>query len=104
MIFRMYPVLLRLGPITIYSYGVMMALGFLAANWVLDKGLRRQGRDPNLSSTLMLWAAVGGLLGARLLFLLEQWHAFLADPWPLLFTGAGRGGDLVYPASRLVLG
>ena len=85
----MYPVLLRLGPITIYSYGVMMALGFLAANWVLDKGLRRQGRDPNLSSTLMLWAAVGGLLGARLLFLLEQWHAFLADPWPLLFTGAG---------------
>jgi len=89
MIFRMYPVLLRLGPITIYSYGVMMALGFLAANWVLDKGLRRQGRDPNLSSTLMLWAAVGGLLGARLLFLLEHWHAFLGDPWPLLFTGAG---------------
>ncbi len=89
MIFRMYPVLLRLGPITIYSYGVMMALGFLAANWVLSKGLQRQGRDPNLSSTLMLWAAVGGLLGARLLFLLEQWHAFLADPWPLLFTGAG---------------
>jgi phosphatidylglycerol:prolipoprotein diacylglycerol transferase len=85
----MYPVLFRLGPLTIYSYGVMMALGFLAAGWVLSKEFQRQGKDPNLSSTLVLWAAIGGLLGARLLFLLEQWQAFLADPWPLLFTGAG---------------
>jgi len=86
---RMYPVLLRLGPITIYSYGVMMALSFLAAGWVLGKELQRQRRDPTLSSTLVLWAAVGGLFGARLLFLIEQWQAFLADPWSLLFTGAG---------------
>jgi phosphatidylglycerol:prolipoprotein diacylglycerol transferase len=85
----MYPVLLRLGPITIYSYGVMMALGFLAAGWVLGKELQRQGKDPNLASTLVLWAAIGGLLGARLLFLAEEWQAFLANPWPLLFTGAG---------------
>lgn len=85
----MYPVLLRLGPLTIYSYGVMMALGFLVAGWLLGKELQRQGRDPNLSSTLVLWAAVGGLLGARLFFWVEEWQSFLADPWPLVFTGAG---------------
>jgi len=85
----MYPVLFRLGPITIYSYGMMMALGFLAAGWVLSRELQRQGKDPNFSSTLVLWAAVGGLLGARLLFIVEQWHAFVADPWPFVFTGAG---------------
>jgi phosphatidylglycerol---prolipoprotein diacylglyceryl transferase len=85
----MYPVLLHVGPITIYSYGVMMALGFLAAGWVLSKELQRQGKDPNLASTLVLWAAVGGLIGARLLFLVEEWQAFIADPWPFIFTGAG---------------
>ncbi|MEW6300352.1 MAG: prolipoprotein diacylglyceryl transferase [Thermodesulfobacteriota bacterium] len=85
----MYPVLFRLGPVTIYSYGVMMALGFLAAGWVLSRELQRQGRDPRLASTLVLWAAVGGLVGARVLFLVEQWQAFLADPWSLIFTGAG---------------
>jgi phosphatidylglycerol---prolipoprotein diacylglyceryl transferase len=85
----MYPVLLQLGPITIYSYGVMMALGFLAAGWVIGKELERQGKDAGFASTLVLWAAVGGLIGARLLFLVEQWRAFLADPWPLIFTGAG---------------
>jgi phosphatidylglycerol:prolipoprotein diacylglycerol transferase len=85
----MYPIILRLGPVTVYSYGVMMALAFLAAGWVLGKELQRQGRDSNLASTLVLWAAVGGLIGARLLFVVEQWQAFLADPFSLIFTGAG---------------
>lgn len=86
---RMYPVLLELGPFTVYSYGVMMALGFIAAAWLLGKGLAHQGRNPDLSSPLVLWAAIGGLLGARLLFILDNWFAFLADPWAFLLTGAG---------------
>ena len=86
---RMYPVLLELGPFTIYSYGVMMALGFVAAAWLLGKGLACQGRNPELASALVLWAAIGGLIGARLLFILANWSAFLADPWASLFTGAG---------------
>ena len=85
----MYPVLLELGPLTVYSYGVMMALGFVAAAWLLGKGLAHQGREPDLSSTLVLWAAVGGLLGARLLFILDNWSDFLTDPWSFLLTGAG---------------
>ena len=85
----MYPVLFQIGPITIYSYGVMMALGFLAANWVVGKTLAAQGKDPNFSSTLVLWAAIGGLVGARLLFILDNWIAFLDNPIALIFTGAG---------------
>jgi phosphatidylglycerol---prolipoprotein diacylglyceryl transferase len=86
---RMYPILLQIGPITIYSYGVMMALGFLAANWVVGKGLQYQGKDPNFSSTLVVWAAVGGLLGARLLFVVERLPEFFTDPLSMIFTGAG---------------
>ena len=89
MITPMYPVIFQLGPITIYSYGVMMALGFIAAGWVLGLELQRRGKDPNLASTFVLWAAVGGLLGARLLHIAEQWQAFLNDPLSLVLTGAG---------------
>ncbi len=85
----MHPVLLELGPFTLYSYGVMMALGFVSATWLLAKGLAYQGRSPDLASKLVLWAAMGGLIGARLLFILGHWSAFTADPWALLFTGAG---------------
>ena len=89
MIRTMYPILLQIGPLTVYSYGVMMALGFLSAGWVVGKGLERQGKDPAFASTLVLWAAVGGLLGARLLFIIERWHEFLANPLSLILTGAG---------------
>ncbi len=85
----MQPVLLSLGPVTIYSYGVMMALGFVAAGWVIRKELQSQGRDPDLAASLVVWAAVGGLAGARLLFIVDTWPAFVADPWTLLLTGAG---------------
>lgn len=85
----MYPVLFRLGPLTIYSYGVMMALAFLVAGWVVSKELRRLGYDPNLASSLVLWAAVSGLLGARVLFIIENIGEFLSSPWSFVFTGAG---------------
>lgn len=89
MIRAMYPILLQVGPVTIYSYGVMMALGFLAANWVVSKGLQFQGKDPEFSSTLVVWAAVGGLLGARILFVVEHLPEFFTDPLSMIFTGAG---------------
>lgn len=89
MIRVMYPILLQLGPLTVYSYGAMMALGFLVAGWVVGKGLEHQGKDPAFSSTLVVWAAVGGLLGARLLFIVEHWSEFLANPLSLILTGAG---------------
>jgi len=89
MIRTMYPELFRLGPFTVYSYGVMMALGFLSGGWVVGKGLEQQGKDPAFSSTLVMWAAVGGLLGARLLFIAEDWAKFLANPLSFILTGAG---------------
>ena len=34
-------------------------------------------------------AAIGGLVGARLLFIIEEWQGFLAAPLNYIFTGAG---------------
>lgn len=85
----MYPELLHLGPLTIYSYGVMMALGFVAAGWLIGRELQRQDRDPDLASSFVLWAAAGGIIGARLLFIMDEWPVFVADPVSLIITGAG---------------
>ncbi len=86
---KMYPILVHLGPVTIYSYGVMMALGFLGASWVLGKGLDYQRQEAELSTRLVLWAAIGGVVGARLLFILSHWADFLYAPASFVFTGAG---------------
>ena len=85
----MYPILFQLGPLTIYSFGAFMALAALAAAWVVKCELKRRGYDPELASTLVFAAAFGGLVGARLLFIVEEWQGFLAAPMNYIFTGAG---------------
>ncbi len=85
----MYPVLFRLGPLTIYSYGLMMAIAFLTAGYLTGKELTRKGFNGDLASTLVFWAAVGGLIGARVFAILGDWRGFVSDPIDTLFSGAG---------------
>ena len=84
-----HPIIVSFGPITVYSFGVMLALAFLTAGNVLGKELGRRGMDPELASSLVLWAAVGGLAGSRFLSIFDDWDAFLAHPVGYLFSGAG---------------
>jgi phosphatidylglycerol:prolipoprotein diacylglycerol transferase len=85
----MYPILFQIGPLTIYSFGALMALAALAAAWVVHAELTRRGYNPELASTIVFAAAVGGLLGARILFIIEEWDNFLAAPMNYILTGAG---------------
>jgi phosphatidylglycerol:prolipoprotein diacylglycerol transferase len=85
----MHPVILHLGPITIYSYGLMMALAFLTAGYLTGKELTRKGLNGELASTIVLWAAVGGLVGSRVLAIIDDWSGFLAAPFHSIFSGAG---------------
>ncbi len=85
----MYPILFKFGPITIYSFGLFMALAALSAAWVVSAELKRRGYNPELSSTMVFAAAVGGLIGARALFIVEEWNNFLQTPLNYIFTGAG---------------
>ncbi len=92
----MIPVLLRLGPIIIYSSGLMMALGFLAADLVIALECRRRGITSQFSSAVVVWAAIVGLAGARLLDIFNNWPAYMADPKLMIFSGSGfiwYGGD-----------
>jgi phosphatidylglycerol:prolipoprotein diacylglycerol transferase len=85
----MIPVLLKIGPLTIYSFGAMMALGFLMAGYVISVELRRTGFDPEDAWSIVLWAAVGGIVGARLLAIVSDWRTFLLHPIGSLFSGSG---------------
>lgn len=85
----MYPVLFKIGPVTIYSLGLLWALGACAAVWVLRLELKRYRYDPELAASVVFAAAIAGLLGARLLFILEEWESFTQVPFEFLFSGAG---------------
>jgi phosphatidylglycerol:prolipoprotein diacylglycerol transferase len=94
----MIPILLRLGPIhlfghpltlTIYSYGLMMALGFIAADLVIAADCPRRGLDPDYATAVVLWGALGGIIGARLYDVLDNWRLYMADPVSIVWSGSG---------------
>lgn len=85
----MYPVLLHIGPLTIYSYGAMMAIAFLTAGYLTGRELQRRGHNRDLASSLLVWAAVGGLVGARIWSVLNDWQSFVRAPVHFLTSGAG---------------
>jgi phosphatidylglycerol---prolipoprotein diacylglyceryl transferase len=85
----MIPVLFHIGPLTVYSFGALMALAAVAAGLIVWLELKRYGYNPEISSTMVFAAAVGGLVGARLLFIVEEWSSFVLSPWDFIFSGAG---------------
>ena len=75
----MYPTLIELGPIAIHSFGLMMALGFLAVLLISQRDLARKGLDPHPTSSIIFAAAVGGIIGAKLYSALQDGKIELAE-------------------------
>ena len=86
----MYPYLLELGPITIGSLGAMIALGFLAAHYVVQRELKRVGMDPELGSTIITTGMIGGIIGSKFYFVLfEMPGVDFSERLDALFSGYG---------------
>lgn len=95
----MYPLLLKLGPISIHTYGLMVALGFFAALSVVRELAPASGLDPERSADTAFWLLVVGFIGARALFVITRFEDFAPDPLSVFKIWEGGlvffGGPLV---------
>lgn len=85
----MLPTIIELGPIPIHSFGLMLVLSFFASWRCLTLTMLRAGDDPNDAEPIVFWAALGGILGGRLLYLLSFPAELMHDPMGTIFGGAG---------------
>ncbi len=76
----MHPVLFSIGSLKIHSYGVMVALGILAAIGVAGREIERKGIDRETFYDMAIWAIVAAVAGARLFHVLVYWPVYAADP------------------------
>lgn len=94
----MMPVLLQFGPLKVHTYGFMMALGFFVAGFFYQRDVKRyiaplRGLTPeqSLQKVLDLFTMIVpvGILGGRLLYVIEYRHEFRNDPLSVLYLWDG---------------
>lgn len=71
---------IHIGPLQLRAYGLMIALGVIAAVWLAGRRLeeRRAGTKEDMSGIAM-WAVPAGVVGARLYHVLTDWKSFQGD-------------------------
>lgn len=70
--------LFHLGPFTVYGYGLMIAIGVLAAYVMAEKRAKKDDLEADLVFNLVIWCLLGGLLGAKVLYIITQMKEILA--------------------------
>jgi phosphatidylglycerol:prolipoprotein diacylglycerol transferase len=96
----MYPILFELpdwlpilGGEAITSFGVAMLLAFLTGGYFIRAELARKGYDREKAWDFVFMGVVGGIIGAKVYYMLLNWDRLLADPWGML---TARGGLVWY--------
>jgi phosphatidylglycerol---prolipoprotein diacylglyceryl transferase len=98
----MHSILFKIGPITIFSYGFMLMVAFVVGAALATREARRKGLDPDAILDMTPWVLVASVVGARLVFVAQNWPEFSPHPidvfrvWTggLSFHGGLAGGIL----------
>ena len=93
---------LTIGPLSIHAYGLMIALGVIAAVWLLGRRLEVRGEGTREdASSIAVWSVIAGVIGSRLYHVVTDWSSFKHDLGriPQLWRGGlGIPGGILFGA------
>ena len=84
----MYPEL-HIGPLTLQTFGLMFALAFLAAGALIAKRLKEIGKPVDWAYEVAFAALIGGIVGSRVYFIVQNYDSVKSDLLGNLFSGSG---------------
>jgi len=78
-----------LGPIELQTFGICFALAFLASGATIARRLHELGKPPDWAYEMIFAALIGGLVGSRVDFLIQNWDEVSNDLLGNVFSGSG---------------
>jgi phosphatidylglycerol---prolipoprotein diacylglyceryl transferase len=96
---------IELGPVALQTFGICFALAFVVSGAVVGRRLKELGKPPDWAYEIVFAALVGGLVGSRLDFVIQNWDTVSDDLVGNLFSGSGLVwfGGLVGGAAGVLL-
>ncbi|OFZ78817.1 MAG: prolipoprotein diacylglyceryl transferase [Bdellovibrionales bacterium RIFOXYD1_FULL_44_7] len=76
----MHPLLVKLGPIPIHTYGFLIAIGFLIALFTIRTLSKKNGLNIERTLDITFWSLLVGFLGSRILFIITRLDYFASNP------------------------
>jgi len=70
----------HVGPFTLPTYGVLLAIAFMAGLFVVGRQAKRAGLDANRITDLAVYVLIAGLLGAKVLLVIVEWSYYSTHP------------------------
>jgi phosphatidylglycerol---prolipoprotein diacylglyceryl transferase len=83
---------IHIGGLQLRAYGLMIAMGVVAAVWLANKRWVAAGGDPDDMSAIALVAVPAGVVGARLYHVMTDWRRFTHQPIKALYIWQGGLG------------
>jgi phosphatidylglycerol:prolipoprotein diacylglycerol transferase len=80
---------IHLGPLTLQTFGLMFGLAFLAAGWLVARRLQELDKPVDWAYELIFAALIGGVVGSRVDFLIQNWDTASDDLLGNIFSGNG---------------
>ena len=95
---------LDIGSLELRAYGLMIALGVLAAAWLFHRRFIQRGHSPELASSTTVWAVIAGLIGSRIYHVITDWKTYQGnwdESWQIWEGGLGIPGAVAAAAAVL---
>lgn len=85
----MYPIICQIGPLKIYSYGLMLGLAFLFGSRLAMQQAKQEGLAPEIIFNFCLIVFIFGVAGARIFYVLENARYYLGNPLEIILLPQG---------------
>jgi phosphatidylglycerol:prolipoprotein diacylglycerol transferase len=85
----MHPIICTIGPFTIYSYGLMLAIAFIVSSALATLQAKKNNINPDIIFSFSFFVFFSGIIGARLMYIIENVTYYISNPLEIIMLQHG---------------